>query len=145
MAGGEWYGLDAVSAEHDQLWVARLAVDDQQVEDWDGRAKDLQLLLKVRTPKVGVGGVDQDLDHLAPVGSDEEDVKADAGEVLGALVQSDLGEQLTGAGLDKDRNGGPALDGSVHQAVVFDEMQARLWKARALVVTTPWPRLWHLS
>ena len=64
VAGGEWDGLDAVSAEHDQLWVARLTVDDQQIENWDSWSKDLQLLLQVGARQVGVGRVDQDLDHL---------------------------------------------------------------------------------
>ena len=30
----------------------------------------------------------------------------------------------------------PAWDGGVHQAVVLDEMEARLWESCALVVTT---------
>ena len=145
MAGGEWDGLDAVSAEYDQLWVARLPVHDEQVEDWHRRTEDLQLLLQVGARQVGVGRVHQDLHHLAPVGADEEDVEADTGEVLGTLVQGDLGEELTGARLDEDGNGGPALDGGVHQAVVLDEVQARLREARALVVATAWARLWHLE
>ena len=46
MAGGEGDGLDAVSAENDQLGVGRLAVHDQQVQDWYRGAEDLQFLLQ---------------------------------------------------------------------------------------------------
>ena len=46
MAGGEGDGLDAVSAEDDQLGVGRLAVHDQQVQDWYRGAEDLQFLLQ---------------------------------------------------------------------------------------------------
>ena len=46
MAGGEGDGLDAVSAENDQLRVGRLAVHDQQVQDRHRGAEDLQFLLQ---------------------------------------------------------------------------------------------------
>ena len=46
MAGGEGNGLDAVSAENDQLRVGRLAVHDQQVQDRHRGAEDLQFLLQ---------------------------------------------------------------------------------------------------
>ena len=39
----------------------------------------------------------------------------------------------------------PAWHWSVHQAVIFDKMQARLWETCALVVATAWTRLWHLQ
>ena len=46
VAGGEGDGLDAVSAEDDQLRVGRLAVHDQQVQDRHRGAEDLQFLLQ---------------------------------------------------------------------------------------------------
>ena len=46
MTGGEGDGLHAVSAEDDQLRVGRLAVHDQQVQDWHRGAEDLQFLLQ---------------------------------------------------------------------------------------------------
>ena len=46
MAGGEGDGLDAVSAEDDQLGVGRLAVHDQQVQDRHRGAENLQFLLQ---------------------------------------------------------------------------------------------------
>ena len=46
MAGGEGDGLDAVSAENDQLGVGRLAVHDQQVQDRHRGAEDLQFFLQ---------------------------------------------------------------------------------------------------
>ena len=46
MTGGEGDGLDAVSAENDQLRVGRLAVHDQQVQDRHRGAEDLQFLLQ---------------------------------------------------------------------------------------------------
>ena len=48
MAGGQWDGLDAVSAEHNQLGVACVAVHDQQVEDRYCGPEDLQLLLEIQ-------------------------------------------------------------------------------------------------
>ena len=85
MAGGKGDRLHAVGAQHDQLGVGRVAVDDQQVEDGDGGGEDLQLLLQVRAGQVWVCRVHQDLHHLAAVGADEEDVKALAKKVLGTL------------------------------------------------------------
>ena len=46
MTGGEGDGLDAVSAENDQLRIGRLAVHDQQVQDRHRGAEDLQFLLQ---------------------------------------------------------------------------------------------------
>ena len=48
VTGGKWNRLDAVSAEHNQLWVACVAVHDQQVEDRYCGPEDLQLLLEIQ-------------------------------------------------------------------------------------------------